>query len=357
MENLVDFGRSKDFVYEWYNVELYSWSELQRFLEMNIIIGSTFMKKITKFVLTGATGAATDWEFVVDDGTVQDEFAITTTDDSASSDGVMEYSASTIGMFFPVGSAVQIRATNGGETTSWFEYAIRQVTSYSLYYALSSDTTTNGEAVEGIPESVVSGNTILTDTVEPTVNRSVVISDYPRYMSYKLKLAASSSAAAEEGVFELSAMAYDGSPPYTYTWSPTTDLTVLAPNRVLAQPDATTSYNISVRDSRNAYVSRTITVLVSVSSTPAQPLVVNAGSDKIVMPSTHQIISDASVTGGVSPYTYAWIPGAKFVDPTVLNADFVSSGPGTFTITLTVTDAVGNISNDTAVITVPSTQA
>ncbi|WP_207429749.1 SprB repeat-containing protein, partial [Pedobacter sp. SYSU D00535] len=125
-----------------------------------------------------------------------------------------------------------------------------------------------------------------------------------------------------------------GTAPYTYAWSngaTTEDLTGLAAG----------TYTVTVTDKNNitATTSATITepsALLAVSVTSKTDVFVKGASTGAI---------DITVTGGTSPYTYAWSNGATTEDLTGLAA-------GTYTVT--VTDKNNITATTSATITEPS---
>lgn len=141
----------------------------------------------------------------------------------------------------------------------------------------------------------------------------------------------------------LDGSATGGNPPYTYAWTPAATLDDATKDKPLASPTETTTYKLTVRDAQGREA--TDFVVISVSAA----LVVDAGPARTI--SFGQGVElDSSVTGGVTPLSYAWSPseGLNRVDipkPT-------ASPTVTTTYTLTVTDALGRAVSDTVTVTV-----
>ncbi len=143
--------------------------------------------------------------------------------------------------------------------------------------------------------------------------------------------------------------ALDGTPPYTYSWSPATGLSDPTVANPTASPTTTTEYTLTVTDSASptpAQVSDTVTVTYTV-----PPLVANAGADKTVGEGSPpaSIGGSPAASGGTPPYTYGWTS-----DP----AGFTSAEPNpavlptvTTVYTLTVTDSASATASDTVTIT------
>jgi hypothetical protein len=123
-----------------------------------------------------------------------------------------------------------------------------------------------------------------------------------------------------------------GVPPYTYAWSnaaTTQDLSGLTAG----------SYTVTVTDANGATANAGATVgqpTQLVANALASPVTVYGGSDGSV---------DLSVSGGTTPYSYAWSNGATTEDLTGVVA-------GSYTVT--VTDAHGCTANAGATVTEPT---
>ena len=136
----------------------------------------------------------------------------------------------------------------------------------------------------------------------------------------------------------VSAIAADGTEPYTYTWSgglPNGP----GPHEVC--PGQTTTYTVTVTDADGN--TATADAVVTVSSQGCIDLVAAGGS--ICTGDCFDLVASAS--GGFAPYTYAWSNG-------------VPAGPGphqvcpgsTTTYTVTVTDATGSTASTTVTVEV-----
>lgn len=152
---------------------------------------------------------------------------------------------------------------------------------------------------------------------------------------------------ATGGSTPLSGSATGGAPPYTYSWSPSTNLSPSAtiPNPT-ANPAVTTTYTLTVKDSLNATANDTVTVTVQAASA----LVANAGPDRQIAPGGSVVLS-GSATGGTAPYTYSWSPTTGIVGSATVQSPTVSSS-ATTTYTLTVRDNQSRTAGDSAMVTV-----
>ena len=123
-----------------------------------------------------------------------------------------------------------------------------------------------------------------------------------------------------------------GSPPYIYSWSPggqtTQTITVSSPG----------TYTVTVSGANGCSTSDSVVVAAY-----TQPPTVSVGADKELTCAQNSATLVANVSGGMTPYSYAWSPGGQTTQ------DIIVSAPGTYT--LTVTGANGCSSSDTVVVT------
>jgi len=134
----------------------------------------------------------------------------------------------------------------------------------------------------------------------------------------------------------LNGSASGGPSPYTYSWSPSASLNNSTSANPVASPTNNTSYTLTVTNALGCSSSNAVNISVD------NPHV-NADSAL----ATFLTGGLPSATGGVPPYTFVWAPAASSNNPLAL--------PDTATtFTLTVTDANGCSSRDTANF-VPST--
>jgi PKD repeat protein len=135
-----------------------------------------------------------------------------------------------------------------------------------------------------------------------------------------------------------------GSPPYTYRWdfgdgsqsvtSPSAQHTLVGPG--------TYTVTLTVNDSCGNQVTSGLTVEAYASVVPAASASVACGVAPL------NVCFTSSATGGVPPYTWSW----NFGDGSPASADarpcHYYTSPGTYTVTLTATDSVGNVGMDSA---------
>lgn len=120
-------------------------------------------------------------------------------------------------------------------------------------------------------------------------------------------------------------MASGGTAPYTYAWS--TGTTTSAISNLVAN-----TYTVTVSDGRSCQATGTVTV-----SQPA-PLALILSTVDVPCNETNTGRANATVSGGTTPYTYAWSNGAS-------TSAISNLAPGDYSIT--VTDVAGCQANDT----------
>ena len=145
------------------------------------------------------------------------------------------------------------------------------------------------------------------------------------------------------GSCTLGGSAAGGTPPYTYTWTPTTGLSDPNIAQPTASPATTTTYTLTVTDSLSQVSTDTILVTVTLRA--------NAGPNRTIALGGSCIL-EGSASGGAPPYTYSWTPTTGLSDPSI--AQPTASPTTTTTYTLTVRDSLSRVSTDTAVVTVAS---
>ncbi len=136
-----------------------------------------------------------------------------------------------------------------------------------------------------------------------------------------------------------------GTPPYTYSWSPSAGLVSPTDANPTATPSSTTHYVVIVTDVNGC--TATDEVIVTVNPNP----VADAGSDQQVCDGNTVAIGGApSASSGTAPYTYSWAPAAGLSSASVANPD--ATPTVTTTYTLTVSDANGCTSSDAVIVNV-----
>ncbi len=135
----------------------------------------------------------------------------------------------------------------------------------------------------------------------------------------------------------LNAVPSGGTGIYTYSWtSNPPGFTSVIEDPTVA-PTVTTTYYLSVYDNFNTIVAQTT---VTVNQKPA----VDAGIDKTIPHGTATSLA-SSVTGGASPYQYAWTPANVLVTPTA-QTTLTNNLYGSTSFNLLVTDSKGCEQND-----------
>jgi gliding motility-associated-like protein len=136
-----------------------------------------------------------------------------------------------------------------------------------------------------------------------------------------------------------------GTPGYSYTWSPVTNLDQSNPANPIASPDTTTTYYVSVTDSKGCIAVDSVTVTV-------QPAVtVNAGRDTAICAGLSVTLGGTpTATGGTQPYTYTWAPGNDISSTSAANP--TATPVATTLFTVRVTDVNGCTASDAVLVTV-----
>ena len=144
-----------------------------------------------------------------------------------------------------------------------------------------------------------------------------------------------------------------GTAPLVYSWSPATGLSSTIAANPAAGPASTTIYTVTVTDANGCV--ETDDIILTVNSAPG----VDAGPDETVLfnscppptlPDSLKCVDlTAIVTGGTSPYVFAWSPSAGLDDPNI--ADPEACPVVTANYTVTVTDANGCMTTDAVTVT------
>ncbi len=139
--------------------------------------------------------------------------------------------------------------------------------------------------------------------------------------------------------------ATDGTPPYSYSWTPVDGLDDPTASNPKAAPDATTEYTVEVTDANGLTDTDAVTVTVL-------PLpVADAGDDAAICVGELATIGGVvTASGGTGPYAISWSPEIGLDDPTAANP--VAAPSKTTTYTVTVTDANGCSQSDEVTVTV-----
>ena len=150
---------------------------------------------------------------------------------------------------------------------------------------------------------------------------------------------------ASGGSTVLEGSAAGGSAPYTYSWSPALGLSDPNLAQPTASPTSTTLYTLTVTDSLGQTATDSVSVIL------VAALAASAGADKTIVAGGSTVLEGAA-SGGLPPLSYAWTPTTGLSDPNIAQP---SAAPNvSTTYTLTVTDALGQTSQDSATVTVAS---
>ncbi len=141
----------------------------------------------------------------------------------------------------------------------------------------------------------------------------------------------------------LSASASGASSPYTYSWSPSTGLNSSNIANPVANPSNTTTYSVTVIDSKGC--PNADAVIVTVNPKPS----VNTGSDVTICAGSPTTLT-SNTSSGTTPYVYNWTPATGLSAVNVANP--VANPSNTTTYVLSVTDSKGCTSGDNIVVNV-----
>ena len=145
------------------------------------------------------------------------------------------------------------------------------------------------------------------------------------------------------GSVQIGGSSTGGTPPYTYSWTPTAGLS----NPTIPNPTASAggTYTVRVTDANGCWAEDS--VVVTVSSAPTA----NAGPDREMCPGGSVPIGGSPTgSGGTDPYTYGWTPTAGLDNPAIANP--YASPTSTTTYSVLVTDGGGCQGVDSVTVTV-----
>ncbi len=179
--------------------------------------------------------------------------------------------------------------------------------SYPLTYSWTPSAP-NSATVNNVPAG---GYTLLvTDAVSCTFSTTALVTQPPTYTSSIASKTINCNGALSGATVNVSG----GTPPYTYSWSPTASTSSVMPNIPAG------SYTVLVKDASNC----TITPVVNITQPPVLSASLNIININCNGNNNGQAF--ALVSGGTPAYTYTWLPGA-----TNLN-NLNNLAPGSYTL-------------------------
>src|SRR5262249_38705248 len=133
--------------------------------------------------------------------------------------------------------------------------------------------------------------------------------------------------------------ASNGTPGYTYLWTPSTGLDDATAANPIASPHTTTKYVLHVTDLHHCMDADSMMVNVQ------EPPVADAGPDQMICLATPVALGGQNPgSGGTPPYTFAWTPSTGLSSTTVAHP--MASPASNTTYILTVTDSKGCVDAD-----------
>ena len=142
---------------------------------------------------------------------------------------------------------------------------------------------------------------------------------------------------------QIGSEARGGTPPYTYSWSPTAGLDDATSAMPFATPRQSTTYTVNVVDANGCKARAMVKVLV-------QPRPTLQVRDRASLCRGAAVTLSASARGGRAPLTWSWTPVDGLSDPTIPNP--LASPSITTTYTVAVRDAAGCIVSERVEVTV-----
>src|SRR5437773_2177605 len=242
-----------------------------------------------------------------------------------------------------------------GQTVSFTGSASGGTSPYSYSWSFGDGSTGSGSSVTHAYSSAGSYSVTLTmkDTGSPqqtvTSQKTVSVTSPPPPLSASFSYSPSSPQAGQQVSF--SGSASGGTSSYSYSWN-FGDGSTGTGSSVTHTYSSAGSYTVTltVKDSGSPQQTVTSQKTVTVTSPPpplSASFTYSPSSPLPLLPVTF----DASASGGTQPYSYSW----DFGDGSTGSGQFVSHSyllPGSYTVTLTVTDANGQSVTTSQTITV-----
>lgn len=189
---------------------------------------------------------------------------------------------------FCQGGTITLTATGGYSSYQWQNGSTPLLGATQSTLTLPS-TQSPGNYKITVLVSNSSGCTIPSDTIAVTINPTPQVS-----VGSDRNICSGSSTVLNGSIS-------NGTPPYTYQWSPTASLSSTTTLTPFANPSATTVYTLTVTDSKGC--SNQASVRISVVPTPT----ISAGADRVICLGDQVVLGDTA-RGGTPPYTYSWDP-------------------------------------------------
>ena len=211
-----------------------------------------------------------------------------------------------------------------------------------------NDSTIANPTACGLPTNTFFSVTV-TDQLGCTSNSQVLITVAPGTLAANVEPGGYICAGTNDSVMLGGyPTAVGGTPPYTYTWSPTTDLNLHDPANPIAFPVTTTTYDLTLTDALGCSVTDSAVVVIR------PRVVVNAGNDTTVCAGFPvNLGGNPTATGGSGSYSYQWLPTTGLTTVTGANPQALITSTTSYNVT--ATDGNGCSATDNVVININAT--
>ncbi|WP_197463454.1 Ig-like domain-containing protein, partial [Cochleicola gelatinilyticus] len=187
--------------------------------------------------------------------------------------------------------------------------------------------TTPQQVDSGVTSSTVSGLTAGIYTVSVTIDgtvcqpveQSVTITEPSNALNVSVSSTDESGPATGDGT--ATANVSGGTPPYTYVWAPNGETTQTIENLSAG------TYTVTVTDANGCMATASTTV----NSGTCRDLAVSATATPVTCNGDSDGTANATISGGVGPFTYSWAPGGETTQ------SITGLSGGTYTVTVTDT--------------------